>query len=181
MLQFNTNPSFPSSTFNARNTVHQGVEFGARVDLLRDIAGPDARDKLTLRQLWNLSDFKFEGDQQFRNNRIAGVPTHVLRTSLMYVHGSGFYAGPIVDWVPSGAFADQANSLRAPGYTLLGLQAGIDFDNGVSLFLDARNLTDKRYISDISTIVDARAAGANTSIFYPGDGASAFAGIRMAF
>jgi iron complex outermembrane receptor protein len=182
MLQFNTNPSFPASTFNARNTIHQGVELGFRVDLLRDIAGPDANDRLTWRQLWNLSDFKFDHDLQFANNQIAGVPKHVLRTAVTYAHGSsGFYVTPVVDWVPAGAYADNANALRAPGYTLLGLQSGIDFENGISLFLDARNLTDKRYITDISTILNARAAGANTAVFYPGDGASAFAGIRFAF
>jgi iron complex outermembrane receptor protein len=182
MLQFSTNPSLPSATFNARNTVHRGVELGFRVDLLRDILGPDANDRLTWRQLWNLSDFKFDGDLQFASNQIAGVPKHVLRTALTYSHGSsGFYVTPIVDWVPNGAYADNANTLRAPGYTLFGLQGGIDFENGISLFLDARNLTDKRYVSDISTILNARAAGANTAVFYPGDGASVFGGIRFAF
>ena len=66
-----------------------------------------------------------------------------------------------------------------PSYTLLGLQAGYDFRNGLSLFVDARNLTNKRYVSDISTVADARTA--NTAIFYPGEGRSVFAGMRYAF
>ena len=48
-----------------------------------------------------------------------------------------------------------------------------------SLFVDARNLTNKRYVSDISTVADARTA--NTAIFYPGEGRSVFAGMRYAF
>jgi iron complex outermembrane recepter protein len=63
-----------------------------------------------------------------------------------------------VDWVPAGAWADDANTLRAPGYALLGLQAGWDFRNGISVYVDARNLTNKRYVSDISTVDDARKA-----------------------
>jgi iron complex outermembrane receptor protein len=180
MVQFTTNNSIPASTFNAKDTIHQGVEFGAKVDLLRDLGGPGSGDRLTLRQLWNFSDFKFSGDRQFGNNRIAGTPTHVLRTTLTYTHASGFYLGPVIDWVPQGAFADQSNTTRVPGYTLLGLQAGVDFENGISLFLDARNLTDKRYVSDISTVLNARSP-ANQAIYYPGDGASAFGGIRFAF
>jgi iron complex outermembrane receptor protein len=81
--------------------------------------------------------------------------------------------------VPAGAWADDANTLRVPGYTLLGLQAGMDFRNGVSVFVDARNLTNQRYVSDISTV--ANAATASNAIFYPGEGRSVFAGVRYAF
>ena len=42
LLKFNTNPGagVPATTFNAKHTMHQGVEFAASVDLLRDICGP---------------------------------------------------------------------------------------------------------------------------------------------
>jgi iron complex outermembrane receptor protein len=66
-----------------------------------------------------------------------------------------------------------------PNYVLLGLQAGMAFDNGVSVYLDARNLTDKRYISDFGTVTRYSAAGTQT--FYPGDGRSVYLGTRMAF
>jgi iron complex outermembrane receptor protein len=56
----------------------------------------------------------------------------------------------------------------------------MDFRNGLSVFLDARNLTNKRYVSDISTIANAQTA-ASTAIFYPGEGRSVFAGVRYAF
>jgi|tagenome__1003787_1003787.scaffolds.fasta_scaffold20319011_1 outer membrane receptor protein involved in Fe transport len=77
------------------------------------------------------------------------------------------------------AFADYANTLRAPGYTLFGVQTGINWANGVSLFLDARNLTNRHYVSDISTITDARRVG--TAVFYPGQGRSLFGGVRYVF
>jgi iron complex outermembrane receptor protein len=179
LLQYTTNPDVPASTFNANRTVLRGIEAAASVDVWRDIAGPGAGDRVTLSGLWNLSDFRFKDDRQYGSNRIAGVPVNVLRAALSYARPDGFHVSAMVDWVPAGAWADDANTLRAPGYTLLGLQAGLDLRNGVSLFVDARNLTNRRYVSDISTVADARTA--NTAIFYPGAGRSLFAGMRYAF
>lgn len=180
LLQYTTNPDIPASTFNANKTVLQGIEAGVSVDVWRDITHAGAGDKLTLSGLWNLSDFRFKDDPQYGNNRIAGVPVNVLRAVLGYSRPNGFHVSASVDWVPAGAWADDANTLRVPGYTLLGVQAGMDFRNGLSVFLDARNLTNKRYVSDISTIANAQTAS-STAIFYPGEGRSIFAGVRYAF
>ncbi|SAK75457.1 TonB-dependent receptor [Caballeronia glebae] len=180
LLQYTTNPDVPASTFNANKTVLQGIEAGVSVDVWRDVTHAGAGDKITLSGLWNLSDFRFKDDPQYGNNRIAGVPVNVLRAVLGYARPNGFHVSASVDWVPAGAWADDANTLRVPGYTLLGVQAGMDFRNGLSVFLDARNLTNKRYVSDISTVADARTAS-STAIFYPGEGRSIFAGMRYAF
>jgi iron complex outermembrane receptor protein len=180
LLQYTTSPDIPASTFNANRTVIQGLEAAASVDLFRNIARAGAGDRITLSGLWNLSDFRFKDDPQYGSNRIAGVPVNVLRATLGYTRPDGFHISTSIDWVPAGAWADDANTLRVPGYTLLGVQAGMDFRNGVSLFVDARNLTNKRYVSDISTIADARTAS-STAIFYPGSGRSVFAGMRYAF
>jgi iron complex outermembrane recepter protein len=180
LLQYTTNPDVPASTFNANKTVLQGIEAGVSVDVWRDVTRAGAGDKITLSGLWNLSDFRFKDDPQYGNNRIAGVPVNVLRAALGYSRPNGFHISASVDWVPAGAWADDANTLRVPGYTLLGVQAGMDFKNGLSVFVDARNLTNKRYVSDISTVADARTVS-STAIFYPGEGRSVFAGMRYAF
>jgi len=180
LLQYTTDPNIPASTFNANKTVLQGIEAGASFDLFRNVTGRGVGDKITLSGLWNLSDFRFKDDPLYGNNRIAGVPLNVLRASLGYVRPNSFHVAATVDWVPSGAWADDANTLHVPGYTLIGLQAGMDFRNGLSLFVDARNLTNKRYVSDISTVANARTAS-NTAIFYPGEGRSVFAGMRYVF
>ncbi|KVN88867.1 TonB-dependent receptor family protein [Burkholderia ubonensis] len=180
LLQYTTNPDIPASTFNANKTVLQGIEAGVSVELVRNVTGRGAGDRITLSGLWNLNDFRFKDDPQYGNNRIAGVPLNVLRATLGYSRPSGFHIAATIDWVPSGAWADDANTLRVPSYTLLGLQAGYDLRNGLSLFVDARNLTNKRYVSDISTVANARTAS-NTAIFYPGEGRSVFAGMRYAF
>ncbi|MDB5374481.1 MAG: TonB-denpendent receptor [Belnapia sp.] len=180
LLQYTVDPSIPATTFNAGNTVNQGVEFAGYLDLARGLAA--AGDRVTLRQVWTWNDFRFRGDRQYGDNRIAGLPPHVMRTTLTYTapEGRGFVA-PVLDWVPQGAWADYANTLRANQYLKLGLEAGITVAPGVSVFLDARNLTNKRYVSDLGTVQNARAAGANTAVFYPGDGRSVYVGTRIAF
>jgi iron complex outermembrane receptor protein len=110
---------------------------------------------------------------------MAGLPPHVLRTSLSYTRPGGFFITPALDWIPQGAWADYANTLRAPGYVKLGLEAGMTVAPGVTVFLDARNLTNKRHVSDLSTITDARRVG--SAVFYPGEGRSLYLGARISF
>ncbi len=95
----------PATTFNAKHTMHQGVEFGASVELLRDIA--------------------------------------------------------------------------APGDALIGVQAGMKLPYGLSIYADARNLTNQHYASDVTTIIDAR--GQSPAVFYPGNGRAIYGGFRWAF
>ena len=178
LLQFTVAQGIPASTFNAPKTVHQGVELGGSVEVWRDIAGPVKGDTLTLAQIWNYSDFRFVDDPIYGNNTIAGTPEHILRTTATYRHPSGFYFAPSVDVIPTGAWVDYANTMRAPSHTLIGLQTGVEMANGVLLYLDARNLTDRRYISDFGTVTDARTA--STAVFYPGTGRSVYAGMRFA-
>lgn len=177
LLQYTTNPNVPAATFNANRTTLQGVELGLSADLLQNVA--TTADKVTLSQLWNYSDFRFDNDPQYGNNRIAGVPEHVLRTTLAYSQASGLRIAGTIDWVPTGAFVDYANTLRVPSYVLFGVQASYDFKHGLTVFLDARNLGNKRYVSDFSTVTDARTA--NTAVFYPGSGRALYAGVRYKF
>ncbi|CAO4184569.1 TonB-dependent receptor family protein [Methylorubrum aminovorans] len=181
LINFTPNPglNIPAATFNAPRTRHQGVEAAVTLDLAADLTG--IGDGLSLTQIWTHNDFRFVGDPVFGNNRIAGVPVNVLRTVLGYRHPSGFYLAPALDWVPEGAFADHANTQKVPGYALLGLQTGIDFTNGVSLFVDARNLTDERYVSDIAVVTNAATVAGGPVAFFPGNGRSVFGGVRASF
>lgn len=178
LLQFTTSPNLiPASTFNAGNTVIQGVEVGVSADVARDAAVTG--DRITVAQIWNYTDAHFSNDAQYGSNKIAGLPPHVLRTAVTYAHPSGVYVTPNVDVVPVGAFADYANTLQVPAYMLVGLQAGYEFRQGGLVYLDARNLANTRYISDLGTITNARKV--SSAVFYPGEGRSIFAGVRLAF
>ena len=179
LLQFTVAQGIPASTFNAPKTRHQGVELGGSVEVVRDVTGPAKGDTITLGQLWNYSDFRFVNDPIYGSNRIAGTPEHILRTVVTYRNPNGFYLAPSVDVIPVGAWVDYANTLRAPSHTLVNLQTGYETGKGVLLYLDARNLTDRRYISDFGMVTDARTA--STAVFYPGTGRSVYVGMRYAF
>ena len=72
VLQFTTGPGVPAATFNAQDTVHQGVELGIDVDVASDVFSDG--DGLTWRNAYTFSDFFFDGDRQFGDNDIAGQP-----------------------------------------------------------------------------------------------------------
>ena len=77
------------------------------------------------------------------------------------------------------SWVDYQNTLKAPLYAVASLNAGWTVSEGVSLFVDLRNLTDERYVSNFSAVTDARVA--STAVFFPGDGRSLFLGLRLAY
>ncbi len=173
LLQFTTGSGVPASTFNAGNTVHQGLELGLDLQLANNLLAKD--DHLQIRNAYTFSDYYFENDPQYGDNNIAGQPQHLFQAELRYDHADHWYVAPNIELAGS-ADVDFANSLKSPGYGLVGLGAGYDVTPNVSLFLDGRNLLNKTYISTFSTTVNSKG---NTNVFYPGDGRSVYAGVRI--
>lgn len=174
LLSFNAVTGYPAAFFNAEDTIHQGLE--ASVDW-RLIEG--SQSSLTLRQTYAWSDFKFDADPIYGSNRLPVVPEHQYRLVLKWANTSGFHVEPAVDWRASGVHVDYANTLQAPSYALINLGMGWRSSGGLSLFIDGRNLTDKRYTAEFGAVTDARIA--QTNVFYPGEGRSAFAGASWRF
>jgi len=161
----------PLGTINADRTIHQGVEFGLGWHFAEHFMW-------SANYLWN--DFRFDGDRVFGDNTLAGVPEHQLRTQLRWSAGERFFIAPNVEWSPNDAFIDHANTLDAPGYTLVGLKIGGRIGGGDdaswSWFVDGRNLTDRKWIS--GTGVVANALGRDGRYLLPGDGRSVYAGFE---
>ena len=170
MLQYTTGSGIPASTFNAQDTVHQGIEMGLNLKIAENIFSRS--DKLKLNNAYTLSDYRFDNDRQYGNNIIAGQPRHFLRSELRYDQPSWFFA-PNVE-VASSAQVDFSNTVKSPGYTILGFSAGYNLNQNISIFLDGRNLLDKNYIATFSTAV----SGAG-NVFYPGDGMAFYTGIKI--
>jgi len=168
LLQFTTGPDIPASTFNAGETLHQGIEAGLTLRLT---------EWLRLRQVYQYSDFRFEGDRQFGDNRLPVVPEHVYRAELR-IGTDRLHVAPNLEWVPDGAWADYANTVRSGGYALLGLTAGAKLTDDLDLFLDARNLTYKVAVGDISAVIKATP---DAIIYYPVENRVFFAGLRARF
>lgn len=171
LLQFTAKPDIPASTFNAGRTIHQGIE--ARLDWTL-LSG--AR-QLVLRQVYQLNDFHFRGDPQYGDNRLPAAPVHVYRGELRY-SGKGFSIAPNLEWTPQGAWADYRNSVRLPGYALIGAHAALEVGHGSELFLDARNLAGKRAVVDVAAVV---AATPQSATYYPTDGRAIYGGVKLAF
>jgi len=165
-------------TVNADRTTHQGIELGLRWTAARGLlaTGHEA-DSLQVNATYTFSDFRFDGDRDWGNNQMPGVPRHYLRAEVLYKHPAGFYVGPNVEWVPQAYYVDNANSVETSSYALLGLRAG--WEKGpYSFYIDGRNLTDRRYIASAS-ITDR--ANAGSALFEPGTGRAVFAGVQIRY
>ena len=168
-----TGPFSACSVINVGRTVHQGVEVGLDGSFPVSLLAPG--DTVSFAAAYTWSDFFFSGDPVYGDNRLAGVPEHMLRAEALYRHPSGVYAGPNIEWAPGSYFADNANSLTVDGYALLNFKVGFDAGKGWTAYVEGRNLTDERYIS---TVAVAGVANAASQLFNPGTGRSVFGGVR---
>jgi iron complex outermembrane receptor protein len=175
-LALNDSLGAPLGTTNADKTIHQGVEIGSEADLLGASWNETPEDRLVLRGAWTYGRFQFDDDAVYGNNTLAGLPSQLLRSELIWENKLGYYAGPTAEWVPVGSYVDHANTLKADPYALLGFKFGRRVEKGVSWFVEAKNLTNKTYAA--TTGVIANAGGADSRNFLPGDGRSVFAGLE---
>jgi iron complex outermembrane receptor protein len=180
-LQTFQDSSGATITANAGRTIHRGLEAGFGRAFLRNLAVTSEQDpdRLWLRGAYTFSDYRFDGDAAFGSNKLPGAPRHYLRAELRYEHPSGFFLAPNIEWAPQGYYIDNANSQRTRAYALIGLRAGYDFGNGVSAFIDGRNLTDRKYVS--STGVVPVASAANSNVYNPGDRLTVYGGLQVRF
>ncbi|MFC7290418.1 TonB-dependent receptor family protein [Hirschia litorea] len=168
ILQFNIDPDTPASTFNANDTIHQGLEAGLSLQL---------SEWLKLRQIYQYSDFKFEDDSQYGDNTLPVIPEHVYRAELQ-VGSNRFNVAPSLEWIPEGPYADYTNTKQLDGYVLLGLTASIRVSDSIDFVIDARNLTDERAVGDVSATISA---DASSRIYTPIERRAVFGSIRARF
>jgi iron complex outermembrane receptor protein len=167
-------PGNPGTTRNAGDTVHRGVEAGLDARLIDDIASA----ALIARIVWTHNLFRFDADPTYGDNHLTAAPGDLARLELALA-GEGWRVAPNVEWQSDDTFVDYANTLQSPGHTLWGVAASWDATDRLTLFLDARNLTDEAYVSMVSSIADATTPGANLTAFTPGDGRVIFLGARL--
>jgi len=173
-------PGNATLTSNAGRTIHQGIEFSLNADLWRNLAtaSQDNYDRLVLRQnfLWN--HFSFDDSAAFGDRLLPGIPPYYYRAELLYEHPCGFYFDPNLEWSPHRFAADLARTTFADPYALLGLKLGFKTRKGVSVFIEARNLTDATHSPTTGVVQNARAPGAG-AVFFPGDGRAFYAGVEF--
>lgn len=203
LLSLNDGAGNPLGTVNAYDTHHHGIEIGLSADLLREIFAKEKElsaaqknegfsfeqdilgqpeevsdpDRVVLRGIYNWSRFAFENDPAFSDNALPGIPEHFIRFELNYEHPRGFYFGPNVEWQPVKYAVDMNNTLFTYPYALLGLKGGYRMKNGISFFVEAKNLTNEIYAA--STGIINNAGGADSAQFLPGDGRSVISGVEF--
>lgn len=165
------NPAPAVQTTNADKTIHAGVELGLTARLPWH---------LEWRQSLLVNQFRFDGDDRFDNSDLPGLQKMLLRGELLY-RNHGFYVGPTVEFSPQRYAVDFAETLYADSYTIFGFKAGQQVNAHFSWFLDARNLSDKKYVASTSVILDATRPGTNQSLFLPGDGRSVYVGAEFKY
>jgi iron complex outermembrane receptor protein len=109
--------------------------------------------------------------------RIPGVARNQVYGELRWQGDSGWHFGADV-FALGGVFVDDANSTRAPGYAVVGLDAGRVIHRGgatIAPFLRVDNLFDRRYIG--SVIVN----DGNGRYFEPAPGRTVMLGVRVRF
>lgn len=181
-LALNDAAGTPLGTTNADHTTHQGVEFAGEADLLgRSLEGMQDH-RLFLRAAVTYGRFRFDDDKTYGDNTIAGLPPVLVRSELVWENRAGYYAGPTLEWVPVKAYVDQANTLSADPYALLGFKLGRRVADGLSWFVEAKNLTDEHYAATTGVVADAGAGAYSTSRnFLSGDGRGVYAGVEWAW
>ncbi|HRJ61102.1 MAG TPA: TonB-dependent receptor [Azospirillaceae bacterium] len=161
---------------NVPKSIHQGIEFGAETTLKLNALAAD--DSVRLRGVYTFSDFRFDGDQTFGDNRMAGVPQHIGRLEATYRHPSSLMLGVGAQFV-SDMWADFANTKKADGYVLLNAMASYDVTEKLRVFVEGRNLTDEKYVAFVSPQANVR--GADSRIYSPGAPASVFVGFDLKY
>ena len=177
-LQLLVVPGFGGSAIaiNIPNAIHQGIELGLNGTAWRS----ERNDRITGRMALTVSDYRFDNNPTYGNNQLPGAPPYYLRAEARYDSPGGFYIGPNVEWSPQGYFVDNLNTtafMTAP-YALLGLKAGYTGLKGFEFFVDARNLTNQMYVSNVGV---TSTATPTSQLYNPGDGASVYAGIQARF
>jgi len=167
-----------STTTNVPKTLHQGLELG--LSHLYD-------KKVDTRMALLYSDFKFVDNASVGNNALPGFPPVIVRGEVLYRFGAhvngkpSTYMGPKFEWVPSKAPMDYANTVYNDSYAIWGFKAGQAIDKKWSWFLDARNLTDKKYAATTNISANYTAVPGDGRRYYPGDGRSVYVGVEAKF
>jgi iron complex outermembrane receptor protein len=130
---------------NAGQTSRRGAEVGGDI-----AAGP-----LTVMASWNYSRFRFTefavGDNDFAGNRIPGIPDHRVQAAATMAATRVF--GVVETELAGWSYADDANTFRAPGYSVFHLRAGYAPLRGsprLQVTAGIQNLFDRAYAPSLA-------------------------------
>lgn len=156
---------------NAGASSHDGIETSVSRAL---------SDSLEVSLSYTWSDFvfdRFEGldGQSFDDNRIPGIPRHLVQASLRWRPGTDWFAGLDVLHA-SGIYADNANRVETDAYTVADIRVEYRWRGSrfqFAPFAAVNNLFDERYADNV------RLNAMFGRYFEPAPGRNIFAGIEL--
>lgn len=183
LILYTTAPSV-TQAINANRTIHQGVELGFdsiiwSKNSLQNIHEnfDKISDILKFRTIYTLNDFRFDNDKIYGNNQIPGAPRHYIRSELNYKNSTGFYITPNLEISPNGFYVDSKNSIKTPNYFVVGINAGYDINQNIALYIDGKNLLNKKYSPTADVL--STATNSNPAVYYPANSRAIYGGIKM--
>lgn len=175
LLRLDVALSFSPPIINANTTTRTGLEAAVTYDLAALLGGEAGANLISAK--WDWLDARFDDDPIYDNRRVAGVPEHNAYVELQLQPLAGFVLRPNLT-IRSRTETDMLNTpgQAAEGFVLAGLSARYELGK-VALWVDARNLTDKRHVSAVNV---GNRSSDTQDLFFPGDGRSVFAGVTLA-
>lgn len=161
---------FVSTNLDA--TRHSGVE----AEVYGRIPLQAGGDTIEWRLTYTYSRHRVAAAPAYVGNALPGIPPHFARFDLTYRHPAGWYVGPSLEFASSW-YVDQANTLKAPGYGIVNATLGYGTpDDRWRVFVNLRNLGDKRYAATTDFLVSAN--GVDARVFNPGLSRAVYAGVQ---
>ena len=201
-------PSLGTTTFNGPDTYKEGIEGALKTYIWTDDAGffAKASDKSTaifFEQVITANRFGYKDENVFAGlsaasdpngfkysaDELPGIPSVSYQGRLTVRHSSGFFVRGSVFYASS-YYADFANVLEVPDYTIFDLGFGYQAPSGNwEAFLDIRNLTDEAYASSAGPIYQPNLVGGlvndtatrQTRAIQAGDGRGVYGGLTLRF
>ena len=161
--------SAPRASVNADRTTHTGVEAGLSFAL---------SDTVTGRLAWTWQDFRFDDDPTRGNNRLGGVPEHVITAAMAWQATDALSLAGTVKWVPSSTPVDNMNTLWNDPYFVADLRAMYEINDRVAIVAEVSNLFGEKYASSTLVVDQARP---DQAAFIPGTGRSFYIGTKFDF
>lgn len=173
---------------NANDTRHTGLEMGAGYVVKKGLFAKEGKgDTVTTRAAYTWSRFVFTEDVfgattagpnsliAKSGNLLPGAPIHNVNYEVRYDHPRGWWVAPNFEWIPTGFYTDNLNTVKDPSYFVLHLRSGWNYSKHVTFYAEGRNLTNKTYAGAV-VVNDVLNRYAN-----PSQGVSGYAGVEVKF
>ena len=161
-----------SGLFDVTNadTTHFGIEAAAAIDL-NTAFDLDLPMQLNFDLSYQLNDFEFT-EGALDGNQIPVVSEHVIASKLT-ASNDKWRTSVSVDWLPSGLYADNLNTIETDGYAIVDLDLEYQLNPKVSLYGGVSNLFDESFVSTVTV------NPTSDSFINPGDGRAAYFGVKV--